>query len=91
MTEAVLKDGRRVTVMTVREFAMSEVWKRYEALTKRGVRGVYNAIEQGWLGVHRFGTRRIWIDPIEAEADIKRYFYRDRGLSEKMKSKLIFC
>lgn len=78
-------------LMTVREFAESEVWKKYSLHVGNGVKAVYRAIEAGWLSVHRVNSRVLRIDPKRAEQDIKDRFLTVPKLSNKMKGKLIFC
>ena len=78
-------------LMTVREFAESEVWKKYRLHVGNGVKAVYRAIEAGWLSVHRVNSRVLRIDPKRAEQDIKDRFFTVPRLSDKMKGKLIFC
>lgn len=78
-------------LMTVRQFAESDVWRKYQTFTGRGVKAVYRAIEAGWLGVYRFNARVIRIDPKRAEQDIKDRFLTVPKLSSKMTGKLIFC
>ena len=78
-------------LMTVREFAESEVWKKYSIFTGSGIRALYRAIEAGWLSVHRVNSRVLRIDPKRAEQDIKDRFLTVPKLSDKMKGKLIFC
>lgn len=78
-------------LMTVREFAESDIWKKYRLHVGNGVKAVYRAIEAGWLGVHRVNARVLRIDPKRAEQDIKDRFLTVPKLSDKMKGKLIFC
>lgn len=79
------------TLMTVREFAESDIWRKYERHVGTGVRALYRAIEAGWLSVHRVNARVLRIDPKRAEQDIKDRFLTVPKLSNKMKGKLIFC
>ena len=79
------------TLMTVREFAESDIWKKYSIFTGSGIRALYRAIEAGWLSVHRVNSRVLRIDPKRAEQDIKDRFFTVPKLSDKMKGKLIFC
>ena len=78
-------------LMTVREFAESDIWKKYSIFTGSGIRALYRAIEAGWLSVHRVNARVLRIDPKRAEQDIKDRFLTVPKLSDKMKGKLIFC
>ena len=78
-------------LMTVREFAESDIWKKYSIFTGSGIRALYRAIEAGWLSVHRVNARVLRIDPKRAEQDIKNRFLTVPKLSDKMKGKLIFC
>ena len=78
-------------LMTVREFAESDIWKKYSIFTGSGIRALYRAIEAGWLSVHRVNSRVLRIDPKRAEQDIKDRFLTVPKLSDKMKGKLIFC
>ena len=78
-------------LMTVREFAESDIWRKYERHVGTGVRALYRAIEAGWLSVYRVNARVLRIDPKRAEQDIKDRFFTVPKLSDKMKGKLIFC